>query len=358
MDIFIFIGDVTRVGGTERAVSNLSALLCDLNYNVTVVSVCTSNGEMPYYKIASKASIIHLGLNEIGSSVIRKIIWQIKAIIKVLSLNISSSICIGTGHNMNSMLAVCKLVRRDIKVVGCEHIQVDTIPASSRKVMRFLYKNLDKIVVLSNSAKQKVKSLLRKADNVVVIPNSLPFYSESYSSLEQKQIIMVGRFSQEKGYERVVPIATALKSLYPTWKIVIYGTGPLKDKIANLYKEQHLDNIILYEPVTDIQNKYLESSIYMMTSYNEAMPMVILEANSCGLPVVAYECEGSRELVQDDVNGYIIKSDDKVEFINKLSVLIREKSLRHRMSEAAISCAKRYSNDNVSLLWKNLIENL
>lgn len=355
MKIYIIINNIYRFGGTERAVANLSDLLSS-HYDVTIVSLTSKGNETSCYPINPKVKIKSLKLLDLQSSLISKLKWFLIIKRKIKALNIpSGSTVIGTGHNINSVLSLCGFENDGIKTIACEHIQIDSIPFISRCLVKYTYKKINNIVVLSESARQKVKKFLRIENNVHVIPNSLPFQSDNVSSLNNPQIIMVGRLSPEKGYERVVKIATFLKLHYPLWRISIFGSGNLRSSLESLFQNKGLDNVTIFNPVTDIQEKYLESSIYIMTSYNEAMPMVILEANSCGLPVVAFECEGTQELIKDGVNGYIVRNNDYVLFNEKLSLLIESIDLRKKIGQAAHRLSIQYSKENISELWDNLL---
>lgn len=357
MKIFIIINNICRIGGTERAVTNLSDLLRS-NYEVTIISLTSRDGEKIYYPINNNTVIKNLGLINLQRSLISKFKWFLFVKQNLEAINIpSGSVVIGTGHNINTVLGLCKFKKQGIRTIACEHIQIDTIPFLSRLLMKRIYRKLDNIVVLSKSAKQKIKTFLGIENNVLVIPNSLSFQPDKLSSLERPQIIMAGRLSPEKGYERVVHIAAFLKSNHPTWRIAIYGAGELKDVLDSLFQSYGLDNVTIHDPVPDIKEKYMESSIYIMTSYNEAMPMVVLEANSCGLPVVAFECEGTKELVKNGVNGYIVKSNDFNTFNSKLSTLIESIELRKKLGKSAYGISIQFSSEKIRQLWNQLLLN-
>lgn len=157
---------------------------------------------------------------------------------------------------------------------------------------------------------------------------------------------MVGRIDSNKGYERAIPIFQYVNSYYPLWSINIFGTGPNEKALKEELLERKLNKVSVNSPTSNIVDKYLGSSIMIMTSYSEAMPMVILEANICGIPVVAYKNEGTQELIKDEKTGFLVEDGDENSFKNKLSVLLSSDSVREQMSMQAIKYAKRF------LLWK------
>src|SRR5690606_26290248 len=91
------------------------------------------------------------------------------------------------------------------------------------------------------------------------------------------------------------------------------------------------------------------------TSYTEAMPMVIIEAKTCGLPVVGYDCEGTKELINHDIDGFVIRDGDADEFFNRLHHLIINPQLRRQMGHIGKEASIYYSINNISNIWRNLV---
>lgn len=343
--VYIIILDITATGGTERAVINLANMLVPYVNNVSIISLLSYAGGKSYFSLDNNICVKHLGMNIIPACTIRKLFWYLK-LYNILLKNVGKgSIVIGSGHNLNFILSL--FIGR--KRIACEHIQLDSIPVLHRKIMSILYRNLDLLVVLSESARRKLEKYNKC---IKIIPNALPFLPCSCSSLNEKKIIMVGRLSEEKGYERVVNVALFLKAKYPLWSIHIFGDGPIKQSLIALYKDKGVDDwVYIHDPVRNIQVEYLKSSIYLMTSYNEALPMVILEAKSCGLPVVAYKCEGTMELITEDYDGYLIDNGN-IDLLNqKLEYLINDFDKRSIMGQNAITSCHKFRPEIISHLW-------
>ncbi|MEG1313478.1 MAG: glycosyltransferase [Bacilli bacterium] len=358
MRIIILILDISATGGTERAVSNLANMLASADHSVSIISICTSFAVKPYFDLAPNVTVNHLGLSQIPSSVVAKIQWFYHLYHSINRLNIDNkpTVFIGTGHNINILIPLFK--SKNVRSVACEHIQLDSIPLLSIFLMKIMYTRLDLLVVLSKSAKQKMLHSIH-LKNIKIIPNTLPFIPQSSSSLLNNRIIMVGRLSSEKGYDRVLGIASFLKNKYPEWSIDIFGNGPLGDYLHELfYIENGLYNIHLRNSVKNIQDEYLNSSIFIMTSLSEAMPMVLLEAKSCGLPVVAYECEGVNMLVENEVDGFVIESGNLKEFNSKLELLINDFQLRKKMSTNCIVNSREYVPSKIFESWDNELKKL
>ena len=331
----------------------MANILCEMGFPTSIISIYTNDKDQPYYFLKPAVNLHHLNMSEVPPSLSAKVSWFYE-LYRILKRIISAgSITIGTGHDINAIIAFLRNKNR--RILGCEHIQKEMLPLSSKLIMRMTYPLLHSLVLLSESAREKYISY---NSNTTVIPNALPFEVSNIKNVFEKKIIMVGRIDMNKGYGRAIPIFCYLKEKYPEWEVNIYGDGVEKNNIEKLIESNDLTNVKIHLPVKNIAEKYSESSIMLMTSYSEAMPMVILEANSCGLPVVAYECEGTRELIKDGETGFLIKSDDIKSFCDLLSLLIENAEKMKIFSDASLEYAKQFSKQNISSLWGKLLESV
>lgn len=348
MKIAIVIGDIRRAGGTERATINLANMISD-EHVLHIISMAEP-GEI-FFHLRTKVNTIFLELSDVPKPLKNKPIWYIN-FYKKLKKNLSElkpDIIIGEGHNISVLLPLANKVKA--KTLALEHIDFTSIPPLSRFLMRLSYSKLDAVVVLSETAKKKIMHL---KSQVEIIPNSLPFQINELAALEKKQLVMVGRISKEKGYERIIPIATKMANDYPEWNILIYGKGEKQVELQNELNLNKIKNVHIMTPVKDIQKVYLDSSVLLMTSYYEAMPMVILEAQHCGLPVLGYSCEGTDSLIENGVNGFIV--DTEQDFYCKLQELISSRELRLRFGKEGRKNAELYNHENIKQKWISLLK--
>ena len=96
-----------------------------------------------------------------------------------------------------------------------------------------------------------------------------------------------------------------------------------------------------------------------MSSRWEGLPMVLIEAQSCGLPIVSFNCpEGPSEIVEDRVNGFLCEPENSQDLAEKLKIIMRSKNLREEFGKKAFESSKRFSTKEVAEKWKRLLENL
>lgn len=349
--ITFLILDITNPGGTERSLINTCNSLAKSGYDILILSVYPLIRE-PFYEIDSKVKVESLFMDAIPTCVLKKAGWFTSLIVKlnkfVLTSNIS--ILLATSHNLSIVLPFTKVKLK----YACEHVDFRSIPLFSRLFMRITYPLLSGVIVLSKSAFNKTRFL---NNNIRIIPNSLSFTSERKPNFQNKKILMVGRISPEKGYDRMIKIASKLKEVLPLWHIEIFGSGDLTE-INNLKSEllklNLSDYVIIKPPTSDIKDEYENSSIYMMTSYNEAFPMVLLEAMTCSLPIVAFENEGTSEIIKDGENGFLVKSNDYDDFIQKVYLLSQEGTLYEYISRGAKKKSHFFSEKHIIPLWEKL----
>lgn len=346
--LLIIVPNISKAGGTERVAINLANMLCD-DFEIYLMGLAGNNHE-PFYKIYDKVNLVTNDLGEIPTKIQHKAyyFYRMYKHLKIFTTNNNIEIIMGLGHNINFVVSFLKNKRN--LIIGCEHINYDTIPTSSKILMRLVYPKLDAVVVLSELAKKKIKNLNNK---IYVIPNSLPFITDKVSDLASNRILMVGRLSAEKGYERIVPVAKYLKQHFPTWRIDIFGEGEIYTDLIDLYQENELSNVSINPISKNIEKEYLTSSILLSTSYSEAMPMVFLEAMSCGVPIISFSHEGSEILIQNGINGFIVNGQNELQ--EKINIMIKDTKLRSEMGINCIEISKKYQSYTIKNLWLNLL---
>ena len=347
-NIGIIIPNISNPGGTERSVINLSNMLIS-DFNVEIISLYNHETEIStFYSVDEKVKLTSLKI--LPKNALRNAFLSYTVLRSNPNI-LAKDIIIGTWYGVNLLLPLV-FPSKCIKIV-CEHTDFELNKSFVKFFSKFLYPKVDAVVALSEVAANKFQ---HSRDNIVVIPNSLPFIPKRASNLNETSIIMVGRLVPVKGYERVIGLAKELKANYPNWKIKIFGEGELKEEIINLIQGNNLNNITLYNFSKNIDLEYIKSSIYLSTSYSEAMPMVFLEAMSCGLPVVSFRNEGAEVLIQDGTEGYIVDNEDQL--IKITSQLIENYELRKFMGDNGLRKAQMYNPEIIKTKWLDLIEKL
>lgn len=213
----------------------------------------------------------------------------------------------------------------------------------------------EKLVLLTESDMRHNRNVW---SNVTVIPNARTFNCDVPAELECNRVIAVGNLFPVKGFCRLIDAWSIVHQRHPDWMLSIYGEGYLRDELQAKIENLHLENVVKLEGrVVDIQKVYLKSSFSLISSYEESFSLTLIEAQTCGLPVIAFDGPlGPSEIITDDVDGYLIQNDDKQAYADKVCLLIENKELRKKLGYNAFNNAKRFMEDKVMAQWVCLFE--
>lgn len=196
--------------------------------------------------------------------------------------------------------------------------------------------------------------------HVQLIPNVVHLNDTGrYSDCHSKSAIFVGRYSYQKDIQSLLQIWELVHQRYPDWQLHIFGGyGTEQDDLQSQIREKNV-NIILHEPTTAIFEEYLKCSMLLMTSRYEPFGLVLPEAMSCGLPVVAFDCPyGPADIITDGVDGFLIKNRSIEEYADKVFLLIDNEEQRWGMGKNGLLSSQRYEASSVMPQWKELFEQL
>lgn len=190
-------------------------------------------------------------------------------------------------------------------------------------------------------------------DNVSVIPNPLTHYNPQPVLQESTRIICVGRLVQTKRFDRIIDAFSRIAKKYPKWSVDIFGDGELGGQLQKQIADQHLSGRVrLNKPTSAIYDEYQRSSFFVLTSDMESFGLVMVEAMSCGIPVVSVNCPfGPSEIIEDGVTGLL--AEMTVESLSeKIEWMITHPSERLEMGQKAHIAAARYEKDKVMREWE------
>jgi glycosyltransferase involved in cell wall biosynthesis len=369
--MLIYVTDAFAVwGGMERVLADkMNALAGQNGWEVTLLT--TNQGEHPLtYELHPNVKHIDLGVRlhqKYQFRGFRKLLKR-RELKQILKNRIKRAI-----ENLRPDVIVCvKLdfvpvlvdLKGDIPLAVESHTLCHSEKMDEVGMLRRLYiwslkksiRKADAVVALTEGDANDWKAY---NDNVHVIQNIVTLNESGfYSSCEQKSVIYVGRFSTQKDIDSLLRIWTIVHQQYPEWRLDIYGEGELKDNYLSIIQKMNA-NINVFEPTANIMEVYREHSILLLTSLYEPFGLVLPEAMSCGLPVVAFDCPyGPADIITDEVDGYLIAARSVELFAKRLGQLISDYDLRVQMGQAGIVSSKRYRSEVIMSQWVNLFRQL
>ncbi|KFC39641.1 glycosyltransferase family 4 protein [Elizabethkingia anophelis] len=360
-------------GGMERVLANKANYLTDKGYDITIITT-DQQGRNPYFGMNSKIKHIDLGINyrdDLNKSVFKKIFSYIskqkkhKQKLKEVLHDLKADVVISMFDNDVNLIHSIKDGSKkvlEIHFSRFKRIQYDRggiwgiIDKIRSEKDEKSVQQYDRFVVLT----EEDKGYWGNFSNINVIPNANSFVPTKQSSLEYKRAIAVGRYDYQKGFDELIKIWRDVYLKNQEWRLDIFGHGPLKEDLQNLIDDLNLTEVIkLCDPVKNIEQEYLSSSILVMTSRYEGLPMTLLEAQACGLPMVAYACKcGPKDIIHDGINGYLIPERDSQLMTEKILKLIEDDDLRKKMGNINVELSDNFSEDKIMKRWVNLFEEI
>lgn len=360
MKIMYICDNIVGKGGIERVILTKANYFSDeLGYEVTII-VTSNCKKASFYNISKKIEVIDLSLSLNNIFNIFKYKFKINKIIKKLSPDI---IFIPTAKEAFIYAFLSKVRKYSIREI---HFSKKSREIQSRgkniykRILSNFYNFLeekimqkyDKLIVLTEEDKKEWNH-----NEIEVIYNPVTVTSLFSAELVNKKAIAIGRLDYQKGFDRLIKAWKLVVEEQKEWVLEIYGDGPLKEELLKQIEELGLkENVILKGVVKNIELKMLESSLYILSSRHEGLPLVLLEAMECGLPIISFDCPcGPRDVIKNGYNGYLIK-DGEIEIMAEyIKDLLLEFKLRKEMGKNSKLESQNYSLVKIMNKWQDLI---
>jgi glycosyltransferase involved in cell wall biosynthesis len=364
-------------GGVERVLTLKANYFAEhFGYDITII--LTEGKDKPlFYPLSEKVKVINLniGFEELWTcSFIKKVFvylkkqYQYKKLLKKELFLIRPDITISLLRREINFLTSIKDGSKKIGELHVNRANYRNFEQGEANLLKNLFakfwmynlvtnlKQLDKFVVLTEEDRNNWLEL----NNVEVIPDPLTFSSSSISSLTEKRVIAVGRYVYQKGFDLLLKSWSIVEKTCPDWILTIIGQGD-RLQYETLIDELRIDRTRckLLGPKEQIQDEYMSSSLLVMSSRFEGFGMVLVEAMSCGLPVVSFDCPcGPKDIIQDNVDGVLVESGNVKKLAEAIIMLIQHPQKREEMANKAIENVQRFRIDQIAGKWKSLFDAL
>lgn len=214
-------------------------------------------------------------------------------------------------------------------------------------------RNVDTIISVCKRSSREILSNGFSKETLVEIPNGVDTNKFSNKATKDKKytrnIIYIGRMDSYKGVDFLLKGFKELLSRTDNVRLTIVGSGPDETHLKNMAKDLGiLDYAIFKGRQEDVLSEFYSADIFVLPSLSEGMSNVLLEAMSCGLPVVATLVGGNSDLIKDRYNGILIPPKDSIRLSGALLELLEDEELRERLGkEARKTVEENYSMDNI-----------
>jgi glycosyltransferase involved in cell wall biosynthesis len=268
-----------------------------------------------------------------------------------------SGILMGTrpGHNM----VIALLRPPGYATVGLEQMHLQHHNRVLRKLMQRHYPKLDAFVVLTERDRASYDRHLNGRVALHVIPNTAKALGGAEPDLSTKVVLAAGRLRVQKGFDMLVEAWKPVAERHPDWTLRIRGEGRKREQLKAMMADMELNGGVQLLPATDMGTAMSEASIFALSSRFEGFPLILLEAMSKGLAVVAFDCPtGPGDIVDDHRNGLLVPEADVAALSRGLIEMIEDEELRRRCASQARESALAYTIDAIGPRWDALLSEL
>lgn len=357
-------------GGAERIASVLSKKLSKY-YNIYILTFYEQKKNYPFG--GNYNSLYSSGSNW------KKLFLPIQ-ICKVLR-NISPDLIISFIDYVNSLLILIKLLFRiKIPLFICNHTNPLSHYQKSDRYLNILIPILysstyvDKIITIADHIKEILKEYYGINNNKIkTIYNGIDL--NDINRLKEEEIkeeryrtilndksfikfITMGRLIPIKGHRYLINAFAEFKKENPKSKLFILGEGPLKKSLTQLAKNKQVLDDIFFLGLQSNPYKFLcKSDIFILPSLIEGLPMSIIEAMACKLPVIATRCKsGIEEILKDGKYGILVDSKNSSALAREMINLTKNPSLRKKYSELSSQRVQYFDINKIIKSWVKTIE--
>ena len=356
------IGAKLDCGGVQRSITIKANYWTQKGWKVTLLTL-DDDTSPPFFELDPRINLIPLGIYQASSNLLSAVWNNLRRIIVLRrAIHDSKPDVVISFWTFVSVLVLLGTRGLGVPVVVSEEGDPLSDPPSRvlKWLRRWTYTFGTKIVVLTERAKACFHGKVEA--KTTVIPNAVALTTHTVKMLPDEDtsklsIVAMGRFSREKGFDILLRAFVKLKDIYPNWTLTIAGDGPLHTQIESLRDELGLEGRIHLPGLVKNPHQILkQADLFVLSSRWEGWPYVLLEAMSCGLPVISTDCRtGPSEMIRDGVDGVLVPPEDVEALAAAMDRLMSDESKRERLGSRALDVNERFPLDKVMGMWEEVL---
>lgn len=343
-----FILSSFRAGGAERVFWLLSQNIDKTLYDVSVVLLDSNNSffdmDLPGVRI--------IDLKTIRAS---------KSFFKLLNLfkKEQPDTVFTTGGQINILVGLISTVVNIPQLIARPTNQDNSLFMSLKGKIygaftNWVYSRFDKIICQSSEIKAYVMQKHKvSVEKLIIIPNPVIIPETKIRNIQPsktKRLIIVARLTAQKGIERLLSI---IQELPENYQLTIVGDGVLKSTIAEQIISMNLsDRVTMLGMINNVLEVVSQHDLFVLPSFIEGFPNVVIEALSVGTPVVSFSVGGISEILRSGFNGYILQQGDLDGFKRKVIMACEQEWQSGAIQE---DIQKRFSVASITKSYEGLI---
>jgi len=355
--ICFFVGSIGERGGTERVTTLIANGLSERGYEIEILSLW--DGLSSGYALSPSIKLSELFKER------QKFKWKYLDIIRRIRKYLKEhhpDILISTDTIL-TLYSAPACYKKKVTQVAWEHFNFFAdLKIKARLISRYIAARMvDAVIVLTKEDLAVWKKKVSGRAKIVSIPNPVTFppLEPQDRTWDNRLAIAVGRFTYQKGFDLLIQCWEKVATASPDWKLYIIGEGEDEVSLRKQIKEGGLAHVISVLPFNqDISAYYRQASIFCLPSRFEGLPMVLLEAQSFGLPSVCFNCyTGPSDVINEGENGFVVRGDDLAGFSDRVIQLTENPALRAKIGLKALENARLFQKEPILDQWDKLFQN-
>ncbi len=351
MRVGFLIQHINGLGGTERTAC---AVMNGLVEHASVSLIELYSQGPAAYGLDPRVRTVSLFTTHVSMlSHWVSLVWRCYRQIRALRLD--ALVVVESTHALYGV-AACRLA--GIRCIVWEHFNCNVdMGKRKRRWGRWIAARwADDIVTLTNRDITLWRQKLAPKARLVCIPNMVPALPPVCYNPDAHHVVAIGRLTHQKGFDRLLAVWETIiqDKRARDWVLQIIGSGPDLDKLA--HRASSLANVQFLPAQNDVSAVYARTAILVSTSRYEGLPMVMLEAEAAGIPIVAFDCEtGPAEVIASGQTGFLVPDGDEAGFARAVLDLMQDREMRISFSGAAKARSELFSRDGIMKKWKYLL---
>ena len=355
----LIVSPSLRMGGSERVISLLTQELSK-NNQIRLALFNSHDIAFPY-----KAELIDLSCparsNYLGkfSNFIKRII-RLQQLIKTYQPDLIISFMESANFpTIIASLLAGTLSKTEISV----HSNPKFFSVPQKLFISITYPLPKRVIAVSQGIANALSFYHIPKNKIVHIPNPISLEQilllskqepPLFSNVPPNYILGVGRLHVSKGFDQLIKAFSKLRD--QSLHLILLGSGEEKNNLLQLVQElEIIDRVHFLNSVENPFPFYRKAICFILSSHYEGFPLVLLEALACECPVISYDCDyGPSELIQDGVNGMLIKNGDVESLANAIEQVIEDSSLRKTFRSNSLNSVYQYDIQSIAKRYINM----
>jgi glycosyltransferase involved in cell wall biosynthesis len=350
------------LGGTQRILSMMANHWAATGRSVRLLTL--SSAASDFYVLDPRVDRVGLDLIDRSSSVWGAILANATRVATLRRAMLAGRPdCVISFGDTSNCLALLATLGTDVKVIVAERSDPRRLPigTSWAVLRRRLYPRAHAVVVQTDRVVPWTQGFV-PANRIRVIPNFVraPRLHASLSSRPSaaRQVVALGRLSDEKGFDVLIRAFARCAPDQPQWSLVIAGEGARRrDLEAQVAEAGVADRVRLPGRVRDTETLLAASDLFVLSSRFEGFPNALLEAMSVGLPTIAFDCDsGPAAIIRTGLDGVLVPAGDIDALAREMNRLMGDDSERIRLGREAEAVTHRFGLTGIMQLWESLAD--